>query len=94
LSVPTEPKKFLDPEPISDNVPVDVSKLSDDTAQQIGDDLRAMQDEGLNLVSNPAPCADCTRYAQAGYVIGACVGIAAGGLVAYVILRNRLAPIG
>lgn len=39
------------------------------------------------------PCPDCQRYAQMGYLIGVAVGLAAGGVVAYIVLRNRLSPI-
>ena len=38
-----------------------------------------------------APCADCAKFARFGYIAGAVFGVAAGSLVAYVILKNRLA---
>jgi NMD protein affecting ribosome stability and mRNA decay len=43
--------------------------------------------------TSTTPCPDCQRYAQIGYIAGAVLGIVAGGVVAYVILRSRLAPI-
>jgi hypothetical protein len=77
----SEPPPFLDPGPISDPV----------------DDVAPMIEPAAPAPPPPVsagPCDDCARYAQVGYVIGAAVGIAAGSLVAYVILRNRLAPLG
>ena len=50
---------------------------------------------GLDAVEAIAggACADCAKYARIGYVAGVVVGVSAGALVAYVILRNRLAPV-
>jgi hypothetical protein len=79
--VPTDPK-FLDPDAISD------PQLSDDESEN-GTMPRALPEPKAEQ-----PCDDCTRYAQVGYVIGAAVGIVAGGVVAYVILRSKLAPVG
>jgi hypothetical protein len=73
---------FLDPGPISDPGPAD-----DDLVEQNG-----TQHPSLPPPVSSGPCADCTRYAQVGYVIGAVVGITAGATVAYFILRDRLAP--
>lgn len=75
---------FLDPEPIASTPPVDE------------DDGPTFGPEAISTPSPvvSGPCADCARYARIGYVIGAVVGVAAGGVVAYVILKNRLAPLG
>ena len=78
----TDPK-FLDPDPIAE--------------PRNGDELFPVDEPMTGLTATSAhngPCADCTRYAQVGYVISAAVGITAGVVVAYVILRNRLAPNG
>jgi hypothetical protein len=78
--VSTEPP-FLDPGPISDPGPVD-----DDPVERNG------THPSPPPTVSAGPCADCTRYAQMGYVIGAVVGITAGATAAYFILRDRLAP--
>lgn len=84
--VPQTDPPFLDPDPISEKIDADLERAA---VYNRADDLAPDVPRETS-----GPCADCTRYAQVGYVIGAAVGITAGAVVAYVILRNRLAPSG
>lgn len=84
IKAPKTDVPFLDPEPVSENgadVPPEVAFTSKDPA--FAPENRQAE-----------PCADCAKFARIGYVAGAVVGIAAGAAVAYVIMRNRLAPLG
>ena len=77
---------FLDPEPISDPAD-DVFPLVDEDESPNGTMPAVLPEPKMG------PCDDCARYAQIGYVVGVVIGVAAGSAVAYVILRNRLAPV-
>lgn len=89
IKAPTTDVPFLDPGPVSE------SGVNGSTPA--GEATEAHEALSAQETADPAgvraePCADCARYAQIGYIAGALVGIAAGGIVAYVILKNRLVP--
>jgi hypothetical protein len=74
---------FLDPEPLSfDPEPVGMVDGESPSHPSVVHETP----------TGSGPCPDCKRYAQAGYIFGALVGVAAGTLVAWIILKNRLAP--
>lgn len=94
IKAPTTDVPFLDPEPVSEvQSPSEGNGTGNHPvgAESAGS---AAFDSPTSAQPSEGPCADCAKYAQIGYVAGAIVGIAAGGIVAYVILRNRLAPNG
>jgi hypothetical protein len=82
VSVPKTDVPFLDPKAIAEPA----GEVTPETAFTSSDPAFAPE-------NRPAPCADCAKYARLGYAAGAVVGITAGALVAYVILKNRLAPV-
>src|ERR1700722_20354615 len=88
LNVPKTGGPFVDAEATADPE-ADAGMESEESSER--PPVAEMGHETIPAASGP--CADCARYARIGYVAGCAVGIAAGGLVAYVILRNRLNPI-
>jgi len=87
VNVPKTDVPFLDAEAIAD--PDEVRVANDFDPETVG----VYPEAPPALEPHAGPCADCARYARIGYVAGVVVGVSAGALVAYVILRNRLAPV-
>jgi hypothetical protein len=83
VGVPQTDVPFLDVEAIAEPVEVTAETAFTSSDPAFTPESRAKE-----------PCADCAKYARIGYVSGVAIGVAAGGLVAYVILKNRLAPDG
>jgi hypothetical protein len=85
IKAPTTDVPFLDTEAIAE--PGAVGMVPEENS---GPPLAEMAHE---TPAAPGPCADCAKYARLGYVAGVVIGVSAGAVVAYVILRNRMNPV-